>query len=408
MSPYPDAAVVGERVAGWFARQARALPWRRDPTPYHVLLSELMLQQTRVETVIPYYERFLARWPTLDALARAAEHEVLQEWAGLGYYSRARNLHRCAIAAVAAGGLPSDPQELRRLPGIGPYTAGAVASIAFGIRAPLVDGNVERVLSRIDARHEDPRRAGRAPLWERAAALLEASPQVPPGALNQALMELGAVVCTPRSPRCTSCPVEDLCLGRKDDPQNLPRRAPKPRPTEMHGVAVIARCAGGWVVGRRPPGLLGGLWEPIRVEVGPGQSVVARIRDGFREETGAELTDLRHLGELVHVFTHRRLTCAVYEGLTDRGLGFAESLASSTPRRPPHAVYEEIRVVDDPGVLGLSSLARKVLALGIANADRPCLPFAAEPPERSLEGQSVAETRIGGVHADRRRGDHRG
>jgi A/G-specific adenine glycosylase len=363
MRTIASAEDVSRRITGWYTRAARVLPWRSDPSPYHVLLSELMLQQTRVETVIPYFERFRARWPTLQALADADEDEVLREWAGLGYYSRARNLHRCAVAAAAMGGLPSHPAELQALPGIGPYTAGAIASIAFGARAPLVDGNVERVLCRLDARTEDPRREGRAGLWDRARALVEAAPELHPGAVNQALMELGAVVCTPKSPRCGACPVAELCLGQADA-ESLPRKAARTKPAEVRAVAVVATWEGRVVFGRRPPGLLGGLWEPIRVPLEPGQPELARLRAGFLAETGAELLGAAPLGEVVHVFTHRRLTCAVYEGR-----------ASREPALGPDAEYTALSTPADPESLGLSALARRVLAMTSA----PRLPLAAEP-----------------------------
>lgn len=355
--------ITAARILEWYGREARDLPWRRDPSPYHVLLSELMLQQTRVETVVPYFERFVARWPTLEALAAADPEDVLHAWAGLGYYSRARNLLACAVAAVARGGLPSDPAALRELPGIGPYTAGAVASIAFGVRTPLVDGNVERVLCRLDGRDDDPRREGRAALWDRAGALLDAIPaDAHPGALNQGLMELGATICTPRAPRCTACPISEDCVGRASgEPERWPRKVAKAPPRPIHGVAAVVRGDGGFLLGRRPAGLLGGMWEPIGCEHDTGDDLLA-LTDAFRDRVGVSLVGCRYLGDIVHVFTHRRLTCAVFA-----------ATVSGEPRAVDH--YPEVRWVVDPAAVPLSALAHKMLAL-----DRsPRLPLAAEP-----------------------------
>jgi A/G-specific adenine glycosylase len=344
---------VVRRLLDWYAEVARDLPWRRDPTPYQVLLSELMLQQTRVETVIPYFERFLARWPTLEALAAASEEEVLHAWAGLGYYSRARNLHRCAQAAAAAGGLPRDPDALRALPGIGPYTAGAVASIAFGVRAPLVDGNVERVLSRLYALAEDPKGAGRAAIWARAGELQEAlQGDDAPGALNQALMELGATICVPRNARCGRCPVSEGCLALAEGlVESLPTKGAKKAPREVVGVTGIVCGPKGFLLGRRPKGLLAGMWEPIGAELEPADSLgdgVEAIQAALRERAGVEVLSLAPLGAVVHVFTHRRLTLHVFD-----------VEISGEPRAA--SFYEEVRWVGDPSSVPLSTLASKIL-----------------------------------------------
>ncbi|MEQ1502029.1 MAG: A/G-specific adenine glycosylase [Myxococcota bacterium] len=377
-SPAPELAAS---IVRWFGRVARDLPWRRDPTPYHVLLSELMLQQTRVETVIPYFERFVARWPTLEALAAAPLDDVLTEWAGLGYYARARNLVRCAIAATERGGLPQDPDGLRTLPGIGPYTAGAIASIAFGAATPLVDGNVERVLCRLDGIEDDPRSTGRAAVWARAAELVAARPaDAHPGALNQGLMELGATVCTPRAPKCGACPVADGCVARATgEPERLPNKAAKPSPRPMRGVSGIVRADGGFLLGQRPPGLLGGMWEPIGCHWDPdrpggGDEPVAtdRLRDAFRDRVGVELVTATPLGSVEHLFTHRHLTCTVFTAAI-RG----------TPRILDH--YTDVRWVTDLRAVAVSTLARRVLGLyPDPDAAQGGLPFAAEPnPGRS-------------------------
>src|SRR5688572_13745447 len=222
------AAVTGEprdfrrRLLAWYGRSRRDLPWRvqkspttggvtRLPDPYHVLLSETMLQQTQVATVVPYFQRFIGRFPTIGDLAAAGEQEVLRCWQGLGYYSRARNLHRCAreIVCTHGGEVPRDFATLLGLPGIGRYTAGAIASLAYDVPAPILDGNVTRVLCRLDAVTEDPReRSVVARLWARAAEIL---PKSRAGDFNSALMELGATVCTPRGPGCLICPVRAHC-----------------------------------------------------------------------------------------------------------------------------------------------------------------------------------------------------
>ncbi|HHO50077.1 MAG TPA: A/G-specific adenine glycosylase [Deltaproteobacteria bacterium] len=361
MTP-PDAADLVAALIPWYRRHRRDLPWRREVDPYRVLLSELMLQQTRVDTVVPYFERFVARWPDLASLAAADEEEVLREWSGLGYYSRARNLLRCA-RLVAEGGLPSTVSELRALPGIGPYTAGAVASIAYGVSAPLVDGNVERVLCRLDARSEDPRGAGRAPLWARATELHRAAgDEIHPGDLNQALMELGATVCTPRAPSCVRCPVAAGCRAHgQGDPLAYPRRAPRRRPTPVRGVAGLLWIDGGIVLGRRPAGLLGGLWEPVGAEHPGGVEPEAALVAAFATQVGVEIEIVSRLGVVVHTFTHRRLTTIVYEV---RGSG------APTPK----ARYTEVRIVSDPESVPLSTLARRILAVG----PQLGLPLAAE------------------------------
>ncbi len=275
-----------------FDRTARDLPWRRDRTPYKVLVSEMMLQQTRVETVIPYYHEWLLRFPDLEALGAAPLDEVLRAWQGLGYYSRARNLHRAAreVNERYGGQLPSTRRELRTLPGVGEYTAGAVASIAFGLAEPAVDGNVRRVLSRLDD-IEKPRQAG---LLQRAGELLDPDR---PGDSNEALMELGATVCRPRNPLCDVCPVAEHCRALSAGTVGLRplRKARKPVPAVTVDVAVIFDGNDRALVAKRPDrGLLAGLWEfPER------ESLDSPV--GALEEEGA-------LESVFHAFTHLHAT----------------------------------------------------------------------------------------------------
>jgi len=324
------------KLLRWFHRARRDLPWRETPRdPYRVWVSEVMLQQTRVDVVIPYYERFLRRFPTLRALSRAPLDDVLALWSGLGYYSRARNLHRAAQAA--GGALPGSAAELRELPGFGPYTAAAVASLAFGEDVPLVDGNVARVLARAFRLQGDARREA----WDVAAKLL---PRGRAGAFNEALMELGATVCTPRAPRCGRCPVAAHCEG-KDAPEKYP--APKKRPArpllEWQALA-LRRRDGAVLLARRPAGaLFAGMWDLPATGVSlPG----VRLHGALAE-----------CGTVAQSLTHREVRVQVR---TARGSGTpkGEDLRWVLPAQLP--------------ALGISSLARKSLrAAGIAWARSP-------------------------------------
>jgi A/G-specific adenine glycosylase len=260
-----------------------------------------MLQQTRVEAVKPYYARWLERFPSLMALAEAPLDEVLKAWEGLGYYSRARNLHRAVreVAERYGGRVPDDPADFRALPGVGRYTAGAVMSIAFGRAEPLVDGNVRRVFARWTD-DPDPREAE---LWAMAEALV---PGERPGDLNQAIMELGATVCTPRAPRCDVCPVRTFCAAYAAGTQEirpLPRRA-KPLPREQEAVAVVERD-GRLLLARRPTDArLGGLWEFPSTPFGPDESPAAAAERGVRERLGIEIRALDPIAVVDHTFTH--------------------------------------------------------------------------------------------------------
>jgi A/G-specific adenine glycosylase len=307
---------VRRALLAWYRAEKRDLPWRRTRDPYAIWISETMLQQTRVEAVIPYYERFLARFPDVDALATADLDDVLSQWAGLGYYSRARNLKRAAEDVVKrfAGRLPDGVDALRELPGVGRYTAGAIASIAFDHPAPIVDGNVARVLARLlGLREPIENNAVKARLWEEAERLADGPA---PGDLNQALMELGARVCVPRVPRCTQCPVSRFCDARAaGDAESLPLRAPKRAPKLVYAVAALLLRGGKALAVQRPAkGLLGGLWElpggetPAR---GRGPAAVAEL---LRARTGLAVGDIAPLGDIEHVFTHRTLRLRVFSG----------------------------------------------------------------------------------------------
>ncbi|WP_224250054.1 A/G-specific adenine glycosylase [Hyalangium gracile] len=310
--PAPDArrlTSIREPLLAWYDRERRDLPWRRTKDPYAIWLSEVMLQQTQVSTVIPYWERFLARFPTVEALARAPLDDVLAAWKGLGYYSRARNLHRAAQEVVArfGGRLPSSAHALLTLPGFGRYTAGAVASIAFGEEAPLVDGNVARVLSRLFEVEGAPGdRAREARLWELADALVKGER---PGDLNQALMEHGATVCRPESPLCLLCPVRGACLAfQHGRVAELPPAKVRAAPKRLTLALAVWTHQDTLLFARRAEkGLFGGLWELPAAEVepeAPDATAATRLSDAL----GVSVTARAALGTVQRQLTHRTLT----------------------------------------------------------------------------------------------------
>ncbi len=296
-------------MLSWYDANRRDLPWRRTRDPYAIWISEAMLQQTRVETVIPYYHRFLERFPDVGALASADLEEVYGLWAGLGYYSRARNLSQAAQEVMMRfdGRLPDDAESLRTLPGIGRYTAGAVASIAFDRPEPVVDGNVERVL----ARRLGLRTPVKAPetakqIWEEAAHLSQGAR---PGDLNQALMELGATVCLPRAPRCSGCPWAKGCIAHRDgDAEQIPVKLARTEPRAVRAAAaLVLRDDKALVVLRPAGGLLGGLWELPGTELSRGERPAEVLAARLRERTGLEVFEITRGGAVSHEFTHLRL-----------------------------------------------------------------------------------------------------
>jgi A/G-specific adenine glycosylase len=304
---------ASDELLAWYDRHARALPWRaRRPAladPYVVWLSEVMLQQTTVAAVGPYFRDFLARWPTVRDLASAPLDEVLSAWAGLGYYARARNLHRCAQAVVErhGGRFPGAEDALRALPGIGAYTAAAIVAIAFDRHAVVVDGNVERVMARIFA-IEEPLPAAKPRLREAAASL---TPQQRGGDYAQAAMDLGATVCTPRNPRCVICPWSARCAARRrGDPEAFPAKAPKKARPQRQAIALLLVRDDGAIWMRRRPeqGLLGGMLEVPSTpwqEQAPDPDLVRNVmpaRADWREAAGM----------VVHVFTHFQLEARVW------------------------------------------------------------------------------------------------
>jgi A/G-specific adenine glycosylase len=335
------------RLLAWYDRSRRNLPWRLAPDatadarldPYHVLVSETMLQQTQVATVIPYFRRFIARFPTVGALADADEQEVLRFWQGLGYYSRARNLHRAAKTIVArhGGKLPENLQGLQELPGVGRYTAGAIASIAFGLRAPALDGNVARVLCRLDRVESEPReRETVARLWQRAEEILpdarrnKTTPRF--GDLNSALMELGATVCTPRKPQCLICPVREHCEAFAAGVQDRippPRKAIQTPLLERWTLCIRRRADDRWLIEQRPAtGRWAGMWQFVTIEPAGQKPTRATVRKAAAIQ---DATALKRLGLITHSLTHRRYHFEVFTCQTSDGEKL--SAPGARPRR---------------------------------------------------------------------------
>jgi A/G-specific adenine glycosylase len=304
----------------WYEQHARNLPWRNSPNPYIVLVSEIMLQQTRVETVIPYFTRWMERFPTIEILANSSQQEVLKVWEGLGYYSRARNLH-CAARSIMVdhhGELPQDMQKLRSLPGIGRYSAGAIGSIAFGFDEPALDGNIRRVLARVfDVRLPVRSRLGEQRLWELVTTNL---PCGRASQYNQALMDLGAMVCTPRAPNCLECPLKELCEAVRLGVQSeRPVIEAKPRIPHYTVAAAVMRRNGQVLIAQRPvDGLLGGMWEFPGGKLKIGEDLETALKREICEELGVEVRVGEPLGVYQHAFTHFRITLhAFYCDLID-------------------------------------------------------------------------------------------
>jgi A/G-specific adenine glycosylase len=318
--PLRDAAwhqAFRRRLRAWFDRNARDLPWRRTRDPYAVWLSEVMLQQTQVATVIPYFERFLKTFPTIESLARGDEHDVLRLWEGLGYYRRARQLHRAAqvIVAELGGQFPRELEKVRRLPGIGRYTAGAILSIAFDARQPILEANTVRLHSRLLAYRGHPTSAeGRALLWAMADAVL---PQRNVGRFNQALMELGGQVCEPRQPHCHACPAAALCQANRQGLQaEVPAAKVKPRVEAVREAAVLVHRRGRVLVLRWPEGRRwAGLWDFPRFAVHAEQPAALRreLVENVRQLTGVAVSPGKRIKTLTHGVTRFRITLDCYQ-----------------------------------------------------------------------------------------------
>jgi len=300
------------RLLNWYNKNKRILPWRDHPDAYAVWVSEIMLQQTRVETVIPYFEKWMELFPSVSALAEASERDVLNAWEGLGYYSRARNLHKAAKVVVEKyeGKLPNDLAELIKLPGVGRYTVGAIASIAFGMDEPALDGNLKRVYARLfDVEESVDSPKGEKLLWDIAGKNL---PKGKAGDFNQALMDLGATICLPKNPRCLICPLMELCEARANGTQELrPVKKPKKSvPRYVHAAGVIARNGKVLLAKRPAKGLLGGMWEfpNGRVDGDPAGELVKALKAGYNLKVQRK----EALGIVQHAYTHFKVTVYVF------------------------------------------------------------------------------------------------
>ncbi|MEM9290448.1 MAG: A/G-specific adenine glycosylase [Acidobacteriota bacterium] len=325
-----DSADAAGRLLAWYDERARELPWRENQDPYRVWISEIMLQQTRVETVIPYFRRFLDRFPYVEDLARAPLEDVLTLWSGLGYYRRARQLHSAAQEIAARGSFPSTAQELQQLPGIGAYTSAAVASIAFGEAVAVVDGNVERVMARMLSLEVDPKRAaGQRSIRSAATRLVD---EKRPGDSNQALMELGATVCLPRRPKCTDCPVTGECSARVSGRQEeFPVKKARRAPILVYRKAVLVSDEERILLVRRSDAseLLAGMWELPWVEAKGEEKA-----EGAQRELEAQLvanyggrwTVGNQVAEVRHAITHRAIRVAVFEAKLEAGAEVRESV----------------------------------------------------------------------------------
>lgn len=320
-----SARDVSRRLARWYRTHERELPWRRTRDPYPIWLSEVMLQQTTVGVVVPRWERFLSRFPTVEALARAPEREVLAEWSGLGYYARARNLHRTAKAVARAGAFPRTPEGLRALPGIGAYTAAAVSSIAFGIPEPAVDGNVVRVLCRLHGLCLDPKAP--ATVARVRALARQLVPARSPGGHNQAVMELGALVCTPRAPRCGACPLGTLCrAAASGNPEGFPRRPRPAKPRSIHLVAGIVERKKKILLVEDRTLVEGHLCVPV-FEVRGGQRSADVLKRGWERLARRKAIALEPVATLRHSVLDRRYFVSLFT--------FKEKPPSPSLRRKP-------------------------------------------------------------------------
>jgi A/G-specific adenine glycosylase len=340
---------IHRRLLDWYDANRREMPWRDHPDPYAVWVSEIMLQQTQVETVRGYFARFVQAFPTVAALAAAPQQQVLKLWEGLGYYTRARNLQRAAQQIVTQGGaLPRDAAGWAELPGVGPYTAAAIASICFGVPAPVVDGNVIRVFARYRGWDDDFRKpAARARLASWLQPHIAVSGR--PGDFNQAMMDLGATCCTPRTPGCDRCPLRGGCVARRECRQAaLPMRPARKAVPTRTAVAVLARDAAGRVLlaQRADDGLLGGLWElPSRASGdAPTARDAARV---LRVAAGLRATHMETRGCFTHVFTHFKQVWHLFEAT---GLKM-----TAEKQNPPTARFMM------PDELPLTTLTRRVL-----------------------------------------------
>lgn len=322
---------IAPPLLAWFYATRRSLPFREDPTPYHIWVSEIMLQQTRMTAVLPYYHRFMTELPTVQALANCDPDRLHKLWEGLGYYSRVRNLQKAAqvVCERYGGELPKTYEELLTLPGIGAYTAGAIASISMGIPVPAVDGNVLRVFARLcDDDRDILSPVVKAEVTKRVQEQL---PEDTAGDFNQALMELGALVCTPRSPNCKNCPLSTLCAGweeRGEEVEILPMKAPKKPRTAVSVTVLLIHSTAGWLVMQRPAkGLLASLWQPLTVETSTKEQKTEADMLALAEKIGVKATITSTLPKAKHLFTHIEWTLHGWVAEAEEAVSLPEGYA---------------------------------------------------------------------------------
>ena len=347
----PQIANIQKQLLQWYRKNGRDLPWRRTRNPYAIWVSEIMLQQTQVSTVIPYYLKFLKSFPTVRHLSKANPSKVLSVWEGLGYYSRARNLHRASriVSNHFNGKIPDNLTDLRALPGIGRYTAGAILSIAFNKEAPILDGNVKRVLSRLCAITGRPDKT-ETRLWRLSESLI---PKGDAGSFNQGLMDLGATICAPKEPQCPKCPLCRLCEGNASrNPERYPTRTLRKKIPHIEAISAVIQRNGKILLRQRPPrGLLGGLWEFPNWKDEVKRSSRFRLRNCIKKEMGMTAEVKEFIGTFRQTFSHFKLTLHVFRGqhLSGKGIG----------RWIP---------VKDLALFPMSRIHRRI-ALGLRNAD---------------------------------------
>ena len=375
----PPLRRMGRSVVRWFAAHRRPLPWRTGRDPYRIWLAEVLLQQTRVEQAVPYFERFVARFPTVESLAAASEAEVLKLWQGAGYYGRARRLHAAAREVVGrfGGRLPTSVEALESLPGVGPYTARAVAAIAFDVPSVPVDANVARVASRWLREERDPTHPEvRLSL---ARAMEEAAPPEEPAGFAEGVMELGETLCLPRRPRCDLCPVAFGCRATRElrEPGRIPRRrARRPRPHVRAAVVAVHRRER-WLVQQRPStGLLGGLWEFPGGKIEHGERPEETARRELREETGSTVGPLERVGVVRHAYSHFTVELHLFRGAL-----------RSLPRRSGRRRWATLEEISR---LPLPRATEKILA---ALKEPMARPRGADPPASATRRGSARSSR---------------
>jgi len=325
MDSIPHKSKIQIQVLRWFKKNGRDLPWRKSRDPYAIWVSEIMLQQTQVDTVIPYYQKFLKSFPTVHHLAKANLSKVLKIWEGLGYYSRARNLHRASKMIVNhfQGKVPNNLRDLLSLPGIGRSTAGAILSFAYNREAPILDGNVKRVLSRLFAISGNPVRGKtEGLLWGISEFLIPKGRSNP---FNQALMDLGSMLCTPKDPQCPHCPLQNFCKGKASgDPERYPTKGPKKRIPHINAISAVIQRNDKVLLNRRPlKGLLGGLWEFPNWKIEEKKRLRLRLRNYVKKNMGMNVKVKEPIGTFRQTYSHFSLTLHAYrcQPITGKGKG---------------------------------------------------------------------------------------